>query len=136
MLTSAHSLDLQSRQRSQLGWHFLGVRKLQNSSRYSTLMNRKEHIWDLCDKVQRDLKLAGLPVDGFATDGTLYPTIKAMWSTELGLGGPAAQTVSRNPSCNLFVSLLCCGKQDSGIRKTPKRPCGKFGGMYFTTVWT
>lgn len=49
-------------------------------------MSRKEKVWELCDKVQRDLKLAGLPRNGSATDGTEYSTIKAMWSVELGLG--------------------------------------------------
>lgn len=56
-------------------------------------MSRKKQIWELCDKVQRDLKLAGLPIDGSATDGTIYNSLKAMWSTELGLGGQASTTV-------------------------------------------
>lgn len=57
-------------------------------------MSRKQHIWDLCDKVQRDLKLADLQVEGSATDGTYYSSIKAMWSAELGLGTPALTTAS------------------------------------------
>lgn len=52
-------------------------------------MSRKQKVFELCDKVQRDLKLAGLPRDGCATDGTDYSSILAMWSSELGYGPPA-----------------------------------------------
>lgn len=47
-------------------------------------MSRKQQVLELCDKVQRDLKLAGLPIDGCATDGTEHSSIKSMWSLELG----------------------------------------------------
>lgn len=56
-------------------------------------MSRKQQVWDLSDKVERDLKLAGLPLDGSATNGTSYSSIKAMWSAELGFGGLAPCTV-------------------------------------------
>lgn len=56
-------------------------------------MSRKQQVWDLCDKVERDLKLAGLPVEGSATDGTSYSSIKEMWSAELGFGGVVPSTV-------------------------------------------
>lgn len=47
-------------------------------------MNRKQKVFELCEKVQRDLKLAGLPRHGCATDGTEYSSILEMWSSELG----------------------------------------------------
>lgn len=51
-------------------------------------MNSKERIWEVCDEVHRDLKLAGLAIDGSATDGTVYSSIKEMWTAELGLCRP------------------------------------------------
>lgn len=56
-------------------------------------MSRKKQVWDLCDKVERDLKLAGLSVEGSSTDETSYSSIKAMWSAELGFGGLAPSAV-------------------------------------------
>lgn len=53
-------------------------------------MSRKQQILELCDKVHRDLKLAGLPTDGCATDGTEHSSIAAMWSSELGFGPMAS----------------------------------------------
>lgn len=75
-------------------------------------MSRKEQIWELCDKVHRDLKLAGLPLDGGATDGTSYPSIKAMWSAELGLGDlpPVATTVGVVRSVGVARYLYCWSK--------------------------
>lgn len=64
-------------------------------------MNRAKEILELCDKVQGDLKLAGLPIDGGATDGTFYSTIHAMWTAELDLCRPSSSSVS------VIVSLLC-----------------------------
>lgn len=79
-------------------------------SRTSVLgaMGRKEKVWELCDKVQRDLKLAGLPRDGSATDGTEYPTIKAMWSAELGLGKIPPQT----PVGSFCFGMWCIDAKD------------------------
>eukprot|EP00903_Cladosiphon_okamuranus_P008712 g8346.t1 len=53
---------------------------------------RKQQVFELCEKVQRDLKLAGLPRHGCATDGTDYSSILAMWSSELGYVPSAAST--------------------------------------------
>lgn len=61
-------------------------------------MNRAKEILELSDKVQGDLKLAGLPIDGSATDGTFYSTIHAMWTAELELG--------RLPPSSVSVSIL------------------------------
>lgn len=57
-------------------------------------MSRKHQILELCDKVHRDLKLAGLPTDGCATDGTEHSSIAAMWSSELGFGPMASGYMS------------------------------------------
>ncbi|CAM9601568.1 unnamed protein product [Ascophyllum nodosum] len=57
-------------------------------------MSRRQEILELCHKVQRDLKLADLPIDGCATDGTFYKTIQAMWSAELGFGRSSPSAVS------------------------------------------
>ena len=59
------------------------------SLRQAGTMSRKQKVFELCEKVQRDLKLAGLPRHGCATDGTEYSSILAMWSSELGYGPPA-----------------------------------------------
>lgn len=65
-------------------------------------MNRKQHVTELCEQVQRDLKLAGLPRHGCATDGTDYSSILAMWSSELGYGTTA---VGVDTFCKL--SAMC-----------------------------
>lgn len=69
--------------------------------RDENLMNRGKEILELSDKVQRDLKLAGLPIDGGTTDGTFYSTIHAMWTAELELGRPPSSSVS------IIVSFTC-----------------------------
>lgn len=71
-------------------------------------MSRKDKVWELCDKVQRDLKLAGLPRNGSATDGTEYSTIKAMWSVELGLGKIPPET----PVGDFLFCMWCIGAKD------------------------
>lgn len=58
------------------------------------MTSRKEQVFAICDQVHHDLKLAGLALDGSATDGTLYSSIKAMWSAELGLGRLTSTVVS------------------------------------------
>lgn len=75
-------------------------------------MNRKEQVLALCEKVQRDLKLAGLVGDGAASDGTLYSNIAEMWSAQLGLGRPGAPPPV-GAVAHVTAGLLDC--YDTGI---------------------
>ena len=68
-------------------------------------MSRRQEILELCHKVQRDLKLADLPIDGCATDGTFYKTIQAMWSAELGFGRSSPSAVSPVGSVPRYIAL-------------------------------
>ncbi|CAM9554606.1 unnamed protein product [Choristocarpus tenellus] len=65
-------------------------------------MSRSAQITVLCDNVERDLKLAGLPVDGSSTDGLEYSSLKQMWLSQLGLPRPAT-LVCACATCDLPV---------------------------------
>lgn len=82
-------------------------------------MSRKQKVVELCEKVQRDLKLAGLPRDGCATDGTDYSSILAMWSSELGYGSPAVGAGFRRMRSRNGVwrgGILRCSSEYAGHR--------------------
>ena len=46
---------------------------------------RQQLVLALAEKISRDLKLAGLPISGKATDGTRYACIADMWTAQLAL---------------------------------------------------
>lgn len=80
-----------------------------SSSLATATMSRKQKIFELCDKVHRDLKMAGLPTDGCATDGTEHSSIAAMWSSELGYGHTAVGLSLCVFVCVCRSSCVCYG---------------------------
>ncbi|CAM9977915.1 unnamed protein product [Ectocarpus fasciculatus] len=84
-------------------------------------MSRKQQILELCDKVHRDLKLAGLPTDGCATDGTEHSSIAAMWSSELGFG-PMALPVGGDEARGTATKPENVGDKSAKARAQSTKP--------------